>query len=380
MIWGSSFFLLFIFLLLLAFIQYVILKKTLRKNLPDFPMPVSVNSGEKISLSLEVYIPLLLPGFRCLWKTELIWERGKRILTASTPLQRGGSLYDIYFLKTLRGLYKGDSGMILLEDLFGFTRFIVFRGEPVTLSVFPEFETDGIKRKKSISGGEEATADPSRVRSYELLEVRKYYPGDDARRINWKMFAASGQLFLRIGEEIPPPSGEVTVVLNSFSQSIDSLHRSSYYTDLLISAFLSFIYAFIEKGCIVNSMAPGMRDPLVFNPGKPDELFRILSSVTAGDRINDYPDGNFFYIISHPQSDSLRDIIDIRGGERKIFIKKIPPLTRKQYAKGLFMRDSICDQVSFREYRALIQIHKSAEEDLMYLKHRGKGRIHGEII
>lgn len=52
-------------------------------------------------------------------------------------------------------------------------------------------------------------------RSNDLIEARPYHPGDDTRRINWKAYAHSESLFVRIGEELPPPSFSADIVVDS---------------------------------------------------------------------------------------------------------------------------------------------------------------------
>ena len=56
---------------------------------------------------------------------------------------------------------------------------------------------------------------PRKRRSDELLETRRYVPGDDVRRLNWKLLAHAGELFLRLGEETPPPRARLLAVLDT---------------------------------------------------------------------------------------------------------------------------------------------------------------------
>lgn len=51
-------------------------------------------------------------------------------------------------------------------------------------------------------------------RSDELIEARSYHPGDDPHRIHWGMLAHTNELFIRIGDELPPPSEEMAVALD----------------------------------------------------------------------------------------------------------------------------------------------------------------------
>ena len=379
-IWGSSFALLFLILLLLSIIQFLILKGNFRKNIPDFAIPVSSNGGEDLTVHLEAYIPVIFPGFRCIWKIALKWNEGNRSILSNTHLKRGNNLYDVQFVQLLRGVYKGFSGLIILEDLFGFTRFTVYKGDPVSLIVFPEIEKNGFKREQIVSGGEVASADYERIRSDELLEVRKYYPGDDARRINWKMYAASGQLFLRMGEEIPPPTGEITVVLNSLSDQMNKLSEATLYTDLLISTYLAFIYAFVEKGCIVNTLVPLKKESMVFDPLKPDKLLMALSEITPESPLKITVKSDFVYIISHPGSISLREFSRNKPGDMKVFIKNLPELSKRRYLHQYVFRDEIKTFLKFNEKRNYVHLIQEGEKDLIYLKQIGKGRFHGEII
>jgi uncharacterized protein (DUF58 family) len=367
-------------LFLLALFQFFILKSSFKKNVPDFPLPFSVNGGESFSVHLELFLPILLPGFRSLWRTELYWNEGKRTVSAVQSLKRGSRLYEVPFLKLLRGVYRGKSGIIVLEDLFGFTRFVLFQGENLSLQVFPDFIKNGISKDKIIAGGQVATADIKRIRSEELLEVRKYYPGDDARRINWKMFATSGELFMRIGEEIPPPTGEITLILNSQSLLIHSFHNASLYTDLLICAFLTFVYAFVEKGYLVYTLVPGKREALLFDIEKPDNLLAALSAVTAKMPLLQFPDSSFIYIVTHPGSDSLKESVRTNRGEMKIFIKDLPDSKEKITIKRFLFKNEKNSELSFFDLRHLADSGGIAEKDIKFLKKIGKGKVHGEII
>lgn len=327
-----------------------------------------------------MFIPLICPGFRIIWKTELSWQEGHRTIFSLLTLNRGHRQYQVQFNDLLRGKYEGESGLIILEDLFGFTRFVIFRGDPVVLHVLPSVNHNGFRREQIIRGGDIATADADFLRSDEFLEVRKYYPGDDARRINWKMFAASGQLFVRIGEEIPPPTGEITVILNSHSPSVEGLQWSSDYTDILINTYLTFVYAFIEKGCIVNTIIPGMEETSAFNQDKPDSLLQALSSVTPGTMLTPIHGNSFVYLISHPRSPFFNSLSELKEGEMKVFINKLPEYSRDNYFRQFLYKEIMNKTVSYRDLKEINSIDVETEKDLLVLKKIGKGKIYGEII
>jgi len=49
-------------------------------------------------------------------------------------------------------------------------------------------------------------------------------PGDDPRRINWKLYGHGGELIVRQGEREPPPSSAVTILIDT---QYDSLYSSN---------------------------------------------------------------------------------------------------------------------------------------------------------
>lgn len=61
----------------------------------------------------------------------------------------------------------------------------------------------------------QTTGSSSYDRSENLYETRTYLPGDDPRKINWKVFAHSGSLSIREGELLPPPNAEFFCIFNS---------------------------------------------------------------------------------------------------------------------------------------------------------------------
>lgn len=89
----------------------------------------------------------------------------------------------------------------------------------------------------------------SRERSDNLVEARPYHPGDDTRRINWKAYAHSETLFVRIGEEIPPPSFSADIIVD-----IRGLDRFSDL-DRLVSAALGVAEELEARGFLVTLSA-----------------------------------------------------------------------------------------------------------------------------
>ncbi|GEM_PF-5788941 len=105
----------------------------------------------------------------------------------------------------LRGAYMGSVGILQVEDCFRFCQIDIPLPEEEHLLVLPEpappFPLPNLKAQ----GGTRHREQHPTYTTLEELEIRKYIPGDDPRRLHWKLYAHSGELFLRIGEQDPPP-------------------------------------------------------------------------------------------------------------------------------------------------------------------------------
>ena len=54
---------------------------------------------------------------------------------------------------------------------------------------------------------------PSQERTHELYESRPYFPGDDPRKIHWKLYAHTNTLSIKLGAFEPPPVKRLTIYI-----------------------------------------------------------------------------------------------------------------------------------------------------------------------
>jgi hypothetical protein len=115
-----------------------------------------------------------------------------------------------------RGAYFGEYDYLLICDVFGFFRALVKiksrQGE--RLLVYPAVNYETPVDVKNAGGGER-TVKNARVSSDDLIEQRQYVPGDDPRRINWKLYGHSEELFVREGEKWGEPMSEIIIVIDT---------------------------------------------------------------------------------------------------------------------------------------------------------------------
>jgi hypothetical protein len=86
------------------------------------------------------------------------------------------------------------------------------------------------------AGGTERRNEAHYRKSDEFTDHRPYIPGDDPRRINWKLYshAPLGELFVREGEPEPPPHSRLLILIDSEAdRTLYTLDEARRAVDLL---------------------------------------------------------------------------------------------------------------------------------------------------
>ncbi len=177
---------------------------------------------------------VLVPGFICsvsfvIQSTDYLYRR--RVLSKIETGSEGEFFVYCHFDRY--GVYKALKSYIHIGDLFGLVRFrfsLPVNGE---IRVHPRIKSI-YERLVSDAGGDEVIKARATVNSTDFFESRKYYPGDDPRRINWKLYARFDELYIRETEKIPPGSGEVSIVFAPHSTVVSEYTETTSY-------FLGFV-------------------------------------------------------------------------------------------------------------------------------------------
>ena len=119
------------------------------------------------------------------------------------------------FSAPLRGSYSGAEDELLIFDVFGFFIFTfkIYCGSGARLSVSPAFSAMSPPSPR-LSGGGEHRDEYELIRADNLIEQRPYIPGDDPRRINWKLYGHLGDLFVREEDREPPPRTRLVLLVS----------------------------------------------------------------------------------------------------------------------------------------------------------------------
>ncbi|GHV04981.1 hypothetical protein FACS189485_11290 [Spirochaetia bacterium] len=127
-------------------------------------------------------------------------------------LDRGACSFEV----PLRGAYYSDYDELAIFDVLGFFRFSwrLAQSSDPRLLASPRAAEEPVPVSVR-SGGAEQRNEPHYRRTDDLIDNRPYIPGDDPRRINWKLFSHGGDLFVREGEPEPPPHSHLLIMVDT---------------------------------------------------------------------------------------------------------------------------------------------------------------------
>jgi uncharacterized protein (DUF58 family) len=182
--------------------------------------PGRITAGEETALLLDQGSEHRLSGFfvfpavivRC--RINLYTKDGRLLRHMFNPVHLENGIS--FFTVPERGAWYCLSDEVLIMDSLGFFRFSYrsFQEGSPRLLAGPRSGA-GVEPVHARSGGEEQRTSYNYQRTDNLIEHRPYIPGDDPRRINWKLYSHQGELFVREGEREPPPHSRLSILVDT---------------------------------------------------------------------------------------------------------------------------------------------------------------------
>jgi hypothetical protein len=159
-----------------------------------------------------------IPGILIRCRLCLETKDGRRVEHIFDPGLPAGPL-----TVPLRGAYYSRGDELRVLDAFHFFSFSwpLRRETEARLLVSPRPLEEGLPVKPR-SGGRERHSGVHYLRNDDLIDHRPYIPGDDPRRINWKLYShgTSNALFVREGESEPPPHSRFLILVDTETDRI----------------------------------------------------------------------------------------------------------------------------------------------------------------
>jgi uncharacterized protein (DUF58 family) len=151
-----------------------------------------------------------------------------------------------------RGAYFGEYDIFSISDALGLFRFAfhLSRDGGSRLLAAPRAAEELISLPIR-SGGTEQRIEPHYRKTEDLTDHRPYVPGDDPRRINWKLYGhgPSGELFVREGESEPPPHARLILLVDTqFDPGLFTVEEGRRGVDNLCENALAAALEFTSRG------------------------------------------------------------------------------------------------------------------------------------
>ncbi len=288
-----------------------------------------------------------------------------------------------------RGQWFSTGFFLCLRDILGLWR-LKFRQEGLdSFEVVPLPLDFGFHLFGGGGGVKVGKASPRR-RSDEELDSRKYHPGDDARRINWKQFGHCGELFTRIGEREPPPRSRYLIIVDCELPKGIGKNAGLVYLERLLSLAAGCALELHASGARVEICRPGIPawHPAEENQSGEAQEKAILSYLCQAQADKGEAEFQFplaFAEAGLPQSQlvflapgarRLESILSrpLYGGSRGFFIPRLALAGAASLARSLFFTgvESQSDTHSLSWARpALHAFNRAAEAEALALRRAG---------
>jgi len=193
---------------------------------------------------------LQLPGILVRCRVLLATKDGRRISHDFNPNDYDSEKSPHFFTVKKRGAYFSAYDEFALFDVFGFFRFafLLSAGANARLLASPGAAQEPVS-VHARAGESNQQPEFSFQRTDNLIDHRPYIPGDDPRRINWKLYGHGGGLFVREGEREPPPHSNIVIMVDcEYDQSLYKLAEAARGIDVLCENAMAAAQACMESG------------------------------------------------------------------------------------------------------------------------------------
>jgi uncharacterized protein (DUF58 family) len=268
------------------------------------------------------------PGFLVRYEIRLATRDGREIRHLFDPDGRTGGFS---FPVPARGAYYGQTDRFVTGDILGLFRSCLPlpQDESPRILALPQAAEDYIPVYNE-SGGDSQRQDSRYRRTDNLIDHRPYVPGDDPRRINWKLYghAPSSELFVREGEREPPPHSRLLILVETLADSaLYSPASARRAVDLLCENALAIALEYRQRGmdlsigCSGGAVVEGDASELAAALAYPAAYAGGLAGEAAGsaqpDNAQDLPDPPIdrgIIVLALPRT--------VAGGALERFLKK----------------------------------------------------------
>jgi hypothetical protein len=263
-----------------------------------------------------------LPGLLIRYQLVMATRDGRSIKHVFDPDYLQDNLSS--FTAAERGAYYGDYDCFYILDILGFFR-VTYRlpiEEGPRLLVLPGPAVEPAPLSLH-AGGQEQRIEPRFKRTDNYIDHRPYVPGDDPRKINWKLYSHAGDLFIREGEPEPPPHSRLVILVDTQTDpGLYSPEAGRRAVDMLCENALAIALEYTGRGMDIHigwniGPQPRMRGGINGGPrgGTPGELALLLAypaalPLTAPEDLPPVPEDRGLLILALPRGSGNSNALD----------------------------------------------------------------------
>jgi hypothetical protein len=250
-----------------------------------------------------------LPGILVRCRLLLATKDGRRIRYDFNPAVSAPHFCTV----EKRGAYFSAYDEFAVFDILGFFRF-AFRlsAESDARLLASPRAADETPTVNARAGESMLKPEFSLQRTDNFIDHRPYVPGDDPRRINWKLFSHGGGLFVREGEHEPPPQSNLIILIDTeYDPLLYNKSQARRGIDMLCETALAAALACAESGMEVLTGYSGG----AMRGGNTAELAASLawpaaSPLSASVNLPAVPDNCGILILALPRSGAESSSLD----------------------------------------------------------------------
>jgi hypothetical protein len=160
---------------------------------------------ERVEAGASADTGFSLPSLGWLPLVSVRWEwRDPEGVSVETEV-RGGRLHERVRYGE-RGEYPHTLRRVIVEDVFGFARLALWLIEPSARTVWPARARPLTATLLQAMASGDLVSHPAGQPEGDLIEMRRYQPGDPIKRVLWKTFARTRTLMVRLPEKAIAPT------------------------------------------------------------------------------------------------------------------------------------------------------------------------------
>ncbi len=222
--------------------------------------PSVVDAGDAVEERFSLARLPVPPGFR-LQIHERLPERlgGETRFVAHPKVSRAEATISAPLPRTPRGEYRLGPATIWYEDVLGLTRVRVSAHATAHLRVLPLLRPVVLaERPRSLARAEGPIAQLAKLPTEDLFRFREYRPGDDTRRVHWKLSVRAGELVVRQPESVPYQRKDVTLLLDTYlpAELAAGAPLLAELLDLLVEGWVGLAHELSRRGEKVTLAVP----------------------------------------------------------------------------------------------------------------------------